>query len=649
MSETNAIVRCVIYPGIGVARVGNAPGASDFFIGPEAPGEQALAVGGFKDAEGRIKRQAARFRVYGLNAAGHVVKEITANDAEVEWRVHVANRKAAWYQFNNAMDLGEFAQSALPRNSSTVGADRSKLVIDPGPRRISGRNAAAVPLDGGTFQGHAMPLGELRTDDHGRLLFLGGLGSAWGASPVTTFANNDGWSDDVSDGPVRATVRLGGHTFEAEPAMVVVAPPNYGQGIQAVVTMYDLLRDQFGREGQVPLPHVPSFTRDIYPILARLSDSQWVNQGFYVLFGQNSPSDFTAPEHVAVLADASEKNRARREAVFRWFRDPNLPRGAKQEPEKLPPFYGDTFGDFTGAFDSDLSVTRTQYRFLKQWASGEFEADWGHVPPPPRRVEDYPVAEQPHALDRAAMEDCLGGPFHPGCEITWVVRVPHFWKAPFRPHVMAEDAHVSDDFGPVLTPEKALAAHGPLAQCGPGTITRWMAVPWHTDTSSCLAGYDASTYLPSPTFWAARVPNQVLSEDAYERLMKDGLPLGQRLKHFDYRQFWLRDLGASYQQRINAMVTEWSQLGIVEARPGPADHARAHLPGRIWVETGRSSKFSDGDWTWKQVLIAEHDAAAPSLMPSAQEHEQAAPTAGVSSAAKPPAHARRRTHRRDEK
>jgi hypothetical protein len=333
-----------------------------------------------------------------------------------------------------------------------------------------------------------------------------------------------------------------------------------------------------------------------------------------------------------------------REAVFRWFRDPNRAKGSKQEPEKLPPFYGDTFGDFTGDFDCDLSVTKTQYRFLKQWASGEFEADWGKVPAPPKHLAGYPVAEQPHALDRAAMEDCLGGPFHPGCEITWIVRVPHLWKRPFRPNVAPEDALVRDDFGPVLNPEQALAADGPLAHSGPGSLTRWMAVPWHTDTSSCLSGYDASTYLPSPTFWAARVPNQVLSEDAYKRLMQDELPVGQRLKHFDYRMFWLRDLGSSYQQRINAMVQEWSDLGIVEARPGPKDHARAHLPGRIWVETGRSQKFSEGDWTWKQVLIAEHAEEAPHLVHGAHKALQ-----GTQDTAPTPTPTRRHTRRRDEK
>ncbi|MDQ3677765.1 MAG: LodA/GoxA family CTQ-dependent oxidase [Actinomycetota bacterium] len=54
----------------------------------------------------------------------------------------------------------------------------------------------------------------------------------------------------------------------------------------------------------------------------------------------------------------------------------------------------------------------------------------------------------------------------------------------------------------------------------PGTVSRWMAVPWQTDTASCRSGYYLG-YGPRfdryvPTFWAARVPNQVLTRRNYE-------------------------------------------------------------------------------------------------------------------------------------
>src|SRR6478735_213851 len=162
------IVRCVISPGLGIARLGNSP--DQYVIGPEAPGESPQPTGGFKDPAGRIKRQGARFRVYGLDSAGKVVREVTADVGQVAWRVHLANRKAGWYQFLNAMDLGtKYAKTAGRRNAAVTGTARKKLVIDPGPRAITGRGQSGTTyrFDSGTFMGATVPLGELRTDDQG--------------------------------------------------------------------------------------------------------------------------------------------------------------------------------------------------------------------------------------------------------------------------------------------------------------------------------------------------------------------------------------------------------------------------------------------------------------------------------------------------
>jgi hypothetical protein len=101
--------------------------------------------------------------------------------------------QGAWYQFENAMDLGKFAKTTALRNKSITGADRQKLIIDPGPRTISGRNIQGDPyhFDTGKFMGIKVPLGELRTDDAGRLIFLGGFGHSASADnkPAITFAN----------------------------------------------------------------------------------------------------------------------------------------------------------------------------------------------------------------------------------------------------------------------------------------------------------------------------------------------------------------------------------------------------------------------------------------------------------------------------
>ncbi|MDP9374236.1 MAG: LodA/GoxA family CTQ-dependent oxidase, partial [Chloroflexota bacterium] len=365
MPISQTIVRYAIHPAIGIARVGNA--REEFYFAPQAPGD--LPAPPYKDRTGAVKRQAARFRIYGYDERGDVVQEITADDAEISWRVHLANRKAGWYQFLNAMDLGPLALAAPRRNGAVGGDDRRQLVIDPGPRAIGGRNQVGPTFDTGEFMTVPVYLGELRTDERGRLIVLGGRGrSASGGntcSPATTFANNDGWHDDVADGPVRATVRIDGRAVEAEPAMVVVAPPNFGQGLYAAVTMYDVVLDLFVRElNWLAPPARPSFWRDIYPIFQRLVQCQWVNQGVYFLFGQNSPGDLTAPARLEQLADPSPRSRAERERLFHWFLDPDARRA---EPIKLPPFYGDAYGDFSGVAHDGLALTRTQHRLLAAW------------------------------------------------------------------------------------------------------------------------------------------------------------------------------------------------------------------------------------------------------------------------------------------
>jgi len=604
MSTLDTIVSCAIHPAIGIARVGSSP--TESYLGPEVPGRRPSPGARFKDAEGRIKRQAARFRIYGLNAQGKVVRELTSQEARIEWRVHLANRKAAGYEFLNAMDLGELSMPAPLRNASFQGP-RAQLVIDPGPRAITGplEQGAAYQFDTGTFAGTPVFLGELRTDERGRLLVLGGWGKAASVdgSLPTTFANNEGWHDDTSDGPVRATVTLGGRVLEAEPAMVVVAPPNYGPGLFGVVTMYDLVLDLFYRQGALGrVPRKPSFWRHIFPLFERLATLGHVNRGLFTLFGNGSPSDLLALRLLKQLSDPSPEAAPVRERLFQWFRDPDSP---VERQEALPPFYGDAFGDFVNVPATGLSVTRTQYAWLRAWARGHFTCRPEDRASPPATLEELPLARQPHALDRAHLEDCLGGPFHPGIELTWTLRHPKMWKKPFRLNVLPEDAEVKMDFGDVLTPQVALGDGGPFEASGPGTLTALLGVPWQTDAASCLAGYELGTFLPHPSYWAARAPNHVLSEQAYERLQDASLPLAQRHKHLNNRPEWLRHLSDQFLTRIANMVVFWDKVGILAERPGPKDSHAAGLPRRLWVETELWASFTAADATLTQTLIAE--------------------------------------------
>src|SRR5262249_2198197 len=153
----------------------------------------------------------------------------------------------AWYNFEGPMDIPG-AVPAERRNPDFSGPDRDKLRIDPGPKSISGANQTGpqYAFDSGAFLGQQVYLGELRTDALGRLLFLGGRGVSGTPFPQNTiswYANNRGWFDDVSDGPVSANVTLNGRSVPVEPAWVVTAPPNYAPDMKSHLTLHDVLFD----------------------------------------------------------------------------------------------------------------------------------------------------------------------------------------------------------------------------------------------------------------------------------------------------------------------------------------------------------------------------------------------------------------------
>jgi hypothetical protein len=242
------IVKVKIHPAIGVARVGNSVEAP--FIGPESPDQEPADPGSYKDASGALRRQAARFRVYGYNAAGEVVRELKPGAegvSEIQWTVHLANKKAAWYQFHLALDIPEgktlAAEQYALRNADVVGAERKKLVNDPGSRTVRGSKTETQKFDTGKIMGKAVYLGEISTRSDGRLVVLGGRGSSasYKNQAITGVANNNTWYDDVSDGPVTAKVRIDGKDLTAAPAWVVVGPPHYAPGVKSVRTLHDLL------------------------------------------------------------------------------------------------------------------------------------------------------------------------------------------------------------------------------------------------------------------------------------------------------------------------------------------------------------------------------------------------------------------------
>ena len=371
-----------IHPAIGIARLGNSP--TDFFIGPEIPLDHTPPPGGYKDASCRVKRQAARFRLFGYDSGGNLVQELTSADAEISWTVHLCNKKA----------------STPARNSGVTGADRAGLVIDPGARTLNGPSQSAQ-FDNGTFKipsqpALTVPLGEARTDVDGRLLVLGGFGTSKSSpnGPLNgDFLNNDNWCDDVSDGPVSATVTLksDGSTPAVLGAWVICPPPKFAPPLDSVITLYDRLFDLFVSQGSLDAPATPSYTNDIYPILNRATQAAFVNQGAAGHHG------FTHP-----VISASARN-----MIF------NKLKGSGGDMPDL----------------NQAQLTATQKLLMEAWNANNFTNDWAGVPSPGNTVT-------PPGMDRAALEACVGMAFFPGIEAGGIAAAPivdpTLYLAPFR-------------------------------------------------------------------------------------------------------------------------------------------------------------------------------------------------------------------------
>ena len=151
-------------------------------------------------------------------------------------------------------------------------------------------------------------------------------------------------------------------------------------------------------------------------------------------------------------------------------------------------------------------------------------------------------------------------------------------------------------------PMSSIATDGPLAQSGPGDITKWMAVPWQTDTASCRAGHDAKMDPYIRTFWPSRVPNHVPIEADYRIVVDPHRPVEDRIAAFNRCLNWLRslDLRAPYVSQITKMVATFGSLGIRRAtrrragrRALPARHVRGGGPlQRSWHPTRCSTRRS---------------------------------------------------------
>jgi hypothetical protein len=415
-----------IHPAIGIARVGNHPTA--FFIGPESPGVPGMDFGTngaempitqYKEG-GRIKRQAARFRVFRFHQDDtgnlQLVGEVTADDAQIEWKADLCNRKAA-------LDRNpEAHHPAQPRNMDI--ADRDSLIIkNAQPVTISGRNKFGNEFKG-RFLSEEVYLGELRTDSKGRLLVLGGRGVSGSPSgaALTEFANNDGWHDDVSDGPVTAIVTLQGQdpVVVHHPSWVTVAPPDFAPAIDSIVTLYEVAFQAAIEKGALQPEPLPSFRRHIKPLIERAANLRWVND--FNLWKSLASVNWTT------LASTSAADAAARLSVAKRLKNPGL---------------------------RDFVMPAYVKRYVDQWVEGNFHSDLN---------DTDPAVPTPDQTDRAALEACVGNNFFPGIEASINLRDKDIYARPFR----LDHTNIGKVYPGCLSEIMAVPWQADFIECGNG-------------------------------------------------------------------------------------------------------------------------------------------------------------------------------------
>jgi len=503
-----------IFPPIGVARLGNSQ--SDYFIGPERLADPDVPSGSFRDVDGLIKRQAARFRIFGLDANG-VATEINLDNAEsITWTVHIANTKAAADKF-----FGKAEANPGPRNSNVI-VDRGQLKLDPGPITVSGANPGFVNLDQSSANGLAkevsidqqflgqriqLSLGTLTTDDKGRLLVLAGHGES--KSPNGTsihsgnFANHDGWYDDIADGSVTATVRLNdGSTPLVAGAWVLCAPPKFAPGIRVVVTLYDTLFQTAVDKDPSLDPFTdpafqPSIATDVLPILTRAAGMHWVYSNGLEQFNPATSfhHTFNVLSNMPLTARGRILNRL------------SIPAATSGTPGTgggdMPKMWSDLYPNGPNG-----SLTRVQYKMIENWAAGT--AVPGTTPAPTDPIT-------PDGLTRAALEACVGAAFYPGIEASWKIRDVFPFVEPFR----LDSSRIS-----------------------PGDVTSQMSLPWQSDFLDCAA--ESGNAGDELVWWPAQRPINVL---------KSGSNTYVRWARFDETD--------TVDMSIDQILTGWSKLGFL--------------------------------------------------------------------------------------
>jgi len=580
-----------IHPAIGIARVGNS---EEYYLGPETMAgmdginsndpmgglpikmgkeTQTIMSDDLRDIDGKLKRQAARFKIYGYSedeiqqyptqagAEIQVGSSINVNGTNkivstILWQVHLANKKAnSWIEpeqgvaaYNNSGRTPDIRNAKFP-NSAKMTADneyektctnsreildenlrREKLVLDAGPHVVAkGSKESAffnakdqnevISSTGTTSKNITYPrqfpiydgqasetetiesLGEMHTDEFGRLIVVGAYGKASGFKEAGVYdkdailedaVNNDYWYDDTADGPVTAVIVFEDGTSQEVQgsSWVVSSDPSYAPQIANVVSlwedMYNTWVEKFDLEPSLYTPsgskttvkndafdlgsgyndnYAPKFESQIKPILNAANLQMWATN--LVSAGEGA--------HKKVAKQPM--NNPQYKEIMNFLRNPNLDNNSNLQDGTRMPL---SLGDSGVPSDNFLAISRTQYFFMYQWLMNG-------------KVASGDKLGAGELLDRNILGNCLGGRFSPGIEMTFIIRDTNLYKnwkngetylpaGPFRIDMEKIDYINLDVNTPALgvgyTPNNTYKVE-------PGDICKFMSIPWHTDYNSC--------------------------------------------------------------------------------------------------------------------------------------------------------------------
>ena len=567
-----------IHPAVGVARVGDSE--THFFVGPERPerrvtprlrhlstlGDDEDAGDTFRDRDGHLAKQAARFRVFAYHWADHDeptgwptdVWEVGPDEAALVWTVEVANRKAGTATANepapvtlDPADLDDVGQPVLLEAEDRLPLGR--VAVEP-----DGDHAGALLVIGS--DGRVEDTGE-RDHQPGWLERDVELDPGAAALLGLDRVYNRGWVDDVADGRVTVEVRptSGAHHDGLEPtyrsAWVVVAPPDYAPDAPHLVSLHDVLVDRgerwfalgsWLRTVDLGL-HPPDLELDVLRLLQACIDLRWSTPPIEDADAESALALLSDHDDPAELAKSDAPTRS---AVLSLLRPPlRLP----LPPERIASEVADEVRERaessrwwpaeTGEaghvlpWARYLAMPRTTFRWLAAWRE-----DPSALP-----LRFAPEAETTAAqLDAANLGSLSGGPFRPGIEVGAAALGTGRWVF---------------DHG-------AAPAHLDLRFTGdPGDLTFDLAVPWQVTFQG-----------DEERWWPTSRPVAVTPVDADEAVRWDRDPDagGERL---DFLTRW-HELGVLRRQ-VDGSLRESDR-----ASPGGTPSGSWDDMGPVWGDEG---------------------------------------------------------------